>query len=249
MCEAWAYTAERPKLMSKTETMGPHGRGRSYLRLEWISFALGCALWIGFCVYFGEILKPAIDFSFPDHNVRGAVWYYISCSPAVLGAIFELVQNRVELYEPVTTSYEKAEQAPAMNASTSTTNSKTLFAYKQIKVGSALSLWPKIAVHQWRRSKYRILVKDTSSHWVFLIGRAMTGIGRVTVFALGSVTMGNILFMPPPDDLYLFILLLFTTAIPRQLWPGFWANGNRGADLVVFVNSIQLIHTESIDKD
>ena len=69
----------------------------------------------------------------------------------------------------------------------------------------------------------------------------MAGIGRVTVFALGSGTMGNILLLPVPDDLYLFVLLLFASAVPRQLWPGFWANGNRGADLVVFVNSIKIV--------
>ena len=64
------------------------------------------------------------------------------------------------------------------------------------------------------------------------------GIGRIAIFALGSVTMGDILFMLVPNDIYLFVLLLFTTAMPRQLWPAFWANGNRGADLVVSVRSI-----------
>ena len=73
-----------------------------------------------------------------------------------------------------------------------------------------------------------------------MIGKALVGIGRMTVFAMGSVSMGNILFMPVPDDLYLFVLLLFNTAVPRQLWPAFWTNGNRGADLVVFVRNIHL---------
>lgn len=52
--------------------------------------------------------------------------------------------------------------------------------------------------------------------------------------------MGEILLMPVPDDFNLFMLLLLITAVPRQLWPGFWANGHRGAELVVWVNTIKL---------
>lgn len=69
----------------------------------------------------------------------------------------------------------------------------------------------------------------------------MVGIGRITVFVVGSIVMGNILLIPVPDDSYLFILLLFTTAVTRQLWSAFWTNGNRGADPVVFVRSIKLV--------
>ena len=242
MCEAWQYTAARPKLMSKTEAMGNRTRGIGYIRFEWLSFFVGIALWLGFCVWFGFTLRPALDFSFPDRNVRGAVWYYISCSPAVLGAIFEVLQDRVELYEP---DHENgAELTPLTGVHGAVSHdrrSASVNAFMKVHTSSVFALWLKLAVHQWRRTRYRVLVRDSSSHWFFLIGRAMVGIGRVVVFALGSVTMGNILFLPVPDDLYLFVVLLFATAVPRQLWPGFWANGNRGADLVVFVNSIQLI--------
>ena len=238
MCEAWQYTAAKPKLMSKTEAMGNRTRGIGYLRFEWLSFFAGIVLWLSFCIWFGFTLRPALDFSFPDRNVRGAVWYYISCSPAVLGALFELLQNRVELYEPV--DNDGGVEMNLIGGKGAVSDSVPANVFKKVHTSSVFALWLKLAIHQWRRTRYRILVRDPSSHWFFLIGRAMVGIGRVVVFALGSVTMGNILFLPVPDDLYLFVVLLFATAVPRQLWPGFWANGNRGADLVVFVNSIQL---------
>lgn len=246
MCEAWEYTAAMPKLMSKSETMGDQTRGKAYIQLEWISFAISCALWLGFCIYFGQTLEPALDFSFPNQVVKGAVWYYISCSPAVLGALFELAQSRVDLYEPAVDGPEDGEEIALTAIRNGTTSSSTPAPrFEKVKCGSVFGLWLRLAVHQWRRTKYRILVRDASAHPFFLIGRAMVGIGRMTVFALGSVTMGNILLMPVPDDLYLFILLLFATSVPRQLWPAFWANGNRGADLVVFVNSITLINLKS----
>ncbi|KAL8867678.1 MAG: hypothetical protein Q9198_008428 [Flavoplaca austrocitrina] len=249
MCESWRYTAARPKLMSKMETMGNQTRGQSYVRLEWIAFFVGCGLWLGFCIWLAQALTFSFTFCFNGHAVQSAVWYYISCSPAVGGICFELLQDRVEVYEPMlgsngenTVRAYKAEKvhvpvtAPAP-------------VFKKVNVSSVFALWLRLAVHQWRRTKYRILVKDASPHWFFLIGRALVGIGRVAVFALGSIAMGNVILLPVPDDLFLFVLLLFTTAAPRQLWPGFWANGNRGADLVVFVNSIRLIGIESDGQD
>lgn len=240
MCEAWQYTAAQPKLMSKTEAMGNQTRGMAYIHLEWACFCAGFALYLSFCIYFAQSLGPSFTFSFEGDVYRGATWYYISCSPAILGAIFELLQSRVDLYEPAPAIHDETEM-DSLTANAAVSKSSQAPMFQKVNVGSTFGLWLKIAIHQWRRTKYRILVRDSSSHWFFLIGNAMTGIARMTVFALGSVTMGNILFLPVPDDLYLFVLLLFTTAIPRQLWPGFWANGNRGADLVVWVNSIQLV--------
>ncbi|KAL9607614.1 MAG: hypothetical protein Q9167_007485 [Letrouitia subvulpina] len=250
MCETWQYDASQPKKMSKSRTMGFTTRGVGYIWMEWISFFLGLALWLAFIVYFGHTLKPALNFSFSLY-LEGAVWYYISASPAVLAAIFELLQNRVDLYETIKSSdtaedcpiEEKAPAATIMDAAHQVSQSQQQQYYKRVEGCSVLSLWPRILMHQWRRDRYRILIRDRTKHryaWLFVIGRAMVGIGRVTVFALGSVTMGNILLMPVPDDLYLFVLLLFTTAVPRQLWPAFWTNGNRGADLVVFVNGVKL---------
>ena len=119
--------------------------------------------------------------------------------------------------------------------------------YRQAKTPSVLHLWVRIGQHQWRRSRYRILVRDPPSHLFLLIGRALIGIGRLAIFATGSIVMGNILFMPVPDDFNLFLLVLFTTAISCQLWSGFWANGNRGADLVVFVKEIKMVGGEHGD--
>ena len=246
LCEVWQYNAARPKAMSKTEALGTsnRARGKSYLVLEWLSFAIGVALWLGFCVYFTKTLESAVDYAIflNASNAQGAVWYYISCSPAVLALIFELLQDRVELYEPENAEEYLLERV-RQKAAASTTSAPV---FRKFKHRSVFHLWSKIALYQWRRSKYRILVRDSSSHWFFLIGRSAVGLGRVTIFARASTTMGNILLMPVPDDMYLFIILLFTTALPRQLWQGFWTNGNRGADLVVIVNSIRLIGLDAV---
>ena len=69
----------------------------------------------------------------------------------------------------------------------------------------------------------------------------------MAVFAVGSITMGNIVLMPVPDDLRIFVLLLFTTSIPRQLWSAFWTYGNRGANLVVWVSTGQMIRPDRAD--
>ena len=147
--------------------------------------------------------------------------------------------NRVELYEPSTTIYGRQIPANTKNAQIVAT-SEVRAAYERVKSPNIFGLWLNIARHQWRRTKYRILIRDPSSHWFFLIGRAAIGMGRFTIFAWASTVMGGIILMPVPDDQWLFILLIFTTIVPRQFWPAFWTNGNRGADLVVFVNSVQL---------
>ncbi|KAL8945771.1 MAG: hypothetical protein Q9222_007735 [Ikaeria aurantiellina] len=243
-CESWEYTASKPRDMSKTDTMGDRTRGRNYVVLEWVSFAISFALYTMFCVYFLRTLRPAVDFIYYSKDwPRGAIWYLISCGPAVAGAIFELMHNRIELFEPASVGQGAAQVSHRTGAKQTVTASVTAsgeITYTQVKSRSIFHLWYRIGKHQWRRSKYRILVRDPPSHWFFLFGRAFTGIGRVAIFATGSVVMGNILFMPAPDDFYLFLLLLFTTAVPRQLWSGLWSNGNRGADLVVFVKSIRL---------
>ena len=255
MCENWQYKISQPKALSKTQTMGSATRGAGHVRFEWLAFFVGLALWAAFVVYFGHTLEhEATDFSFGSYWLKGAVWYYISASPAVLACVFELLQNRVDLYEPVNGEFGSVQEGSAkvQDHMIKTTSSKALTQqqYSRVEVRSVFSLWLRIFLHQWRRGKYRILIRDSTTHrfwWVFVLGRAAVGMGRVTVFALGSVTMGNILLMPPPHDLYLFVLLLFTTAIPRLLWPAFWANGNRGADLVIFVHSIKLIDSGPIE--
>lgn len=247
LCEAWKYTAARPKLMSKTESMGSKTRGSRYVLFEWMAFPLGCALWLLFCVYFGFTIGPALDFSFGAKVVRGAIWYYISCGPAALGVVFEVLQGRVDLYEPESRNEVEMSSIRGGEVVMCSTQSGALF--RKVHTKSVFSLWVKIALHQWRRTKHRVLIRDASLHWFFVIGLAMVGITRVAVFALGSVTMGNILLMPVPDDLYLFIILLFTTAIPQQFWPAFWANGNRGVDLVVFVHAIQLMEMWFMEQD
>ena len=100
-CESWQNCDIHPEDVSKTKAIGDRERGRNYAILEWASIAFSLALWIGFCIYFLMTLRPAVDFTaYATKWPRGATWYLISCGPAVVGAIFELLQNRVDLFEP-----------------------------------------------------------------------------------------------------------------------------------------------------
>ena len=239
MCETWKFNPSRPKAMSKTDTMGSFTQGEAYIYFEWVSFLLSFGLWLFFCAYFAHTLKPALDLTFETYYLEGAVWYYISASPAIGGLIIGLMRNRVDLYEP----------EPLITGGRGQTMSPThQQCFNHIKASSVFSLWLRILRHQCRRSQYRILVLDHQSprtEWFSVLGQSAVGMGRVAVFALGSIAMGNILLMPVPDDLYLFVLLLFTTSVPRQLWSAFWTNGNRGADLVVWVNTVKMIRHDN----
>ena len=250
MCETWIFNPSMPKAMSKRDTMGSSAQGMGHVYLEWASFFLSFALWLFFCVYFGHTLKPAIDFTYEKYYLEGAVWYYISAAPAVSGLIFELIRNRVDLYEPADRPEEGKEGSLRMGEEGQTISLIQQQHFNHVKVRSVFSLWLRILRHQWRRSQYRILVRDHQSHrteWFFVLGRGAVGMSRVVIFAMGSITMGNILLMPVPDDFYLFVLLLFTTSLPRQLWSAFWTNGNRGADLVVWVSTVKMIRPDGAD--
>ena len=241
MCETWKFNPSKPKAMSKTDTRGSSDQGKGYICLEWVSFFLSFGLWLSFCVYFAHTLKPALDITYETYYLEGAVWYYISASPAIGGIIFGLMHNRVDLYEPADGPEEGGQGLLRTGGKGPPTH------FNHIKVGSVFNLWLRILRHQWGRSQYRILVRDDQSprtEWVFVLGRGAVGMGRVAVFAVGSIAMGNIILMPVPDDLYLFVLLLFTTSMPRQLWSTFWTNGNRGADLVVWVSTVKVIRPD-----
>ena len=161
MCQTWQFDPSMPKAMSKRETMGSSARRMGYVYLEWASFFLSFALWLSFCVCFGHTLKPA-DFTHEKYYLEGAAWYYISASPAVGGLIFELMRNRVDLYEPadrpedIEGSSRKAERGQTISLVQQQR-------FNRIKVKSVFSLWLRILLHQWRRSQYRILVRDHQS--------------------------------------------------------------------------------------
>lgn len=129
MCESWQYTAARPKLMSKTETLGTRTRGMGYVHLEWISFLIGVALWFAFCIYFGTTLQDAgiiLTLSNASNPIKGALWYSISCSPAIFGAIFELLQDRVETYEPAPAANKDETQTSSLKGENGATSSSEL---------------------------------------------------------------------------------------------------------------------------
>lgn len=81
MCEACHYDPPRPEAMSKEKTMGSFTRGTDFVYFEWALFFLSVALWLSFCVCFGQRSKPALDITFDSDWLAGAVWYYISVSP------------------------------------------------------------------------------------------------------------------------------------------------------------------------
>lgn len=250
MCEAWQFDPSRPKAMSKDETMGSFPRGMGFIYFEWASFFLSVVLWLSFCVYVGLTLRPALDITFGSDQLAGSMWYYISASPAIIGLIFELMRNRVDLYEPADRPEEEIEETSKTDEEGQSTSLVEQQRFNQIKVRSVFSLWLRILRHQWRRSQYRILIRCYQSHryeWFFVLGRATAGASRIAIFTVGSITMGNIILMPVPNDLYLFVLLLFTTGMPRQLWSAFWTNGNRGADLVVWVKTVKIMRPGGVD--
>ena len=161
MCETWRYNASQPKAMSKTDTMGSTGRGRRHLYLEWVSFFVGCGLWIAFDVYFGFSLKSLTDFAWgdwwkPNGWARGAVWYYISGVPALIGTFFELLENRVDLYEPVSpirvaTNQHSAKERGVASTSEAISTAPTP-SYRRVKVCSVFGLWLKVFLVSFQKS-------------------------------------------------------------------------------------------------
>jgi hypothetical protein len=262
-CEHWRPDKLSPRNVSRSWVLAGTPPRQTLVVLEWIVF-LGClALYLTFSVLFANALQTSFLLTFYGSTVPAAVWYWISAGPAILAIILsEVWQNRVELYElddnvdgiQLHDSGSKSPGAvssallPTASASTAvglpvTPDRASLLAvpYHRVKTRTALQVWMKIIAHQWHRRYYRLLIKPSSTHPYFLLVRLIVGIWRITVFALGSVTMGNILLMPIPQDLVLFVLLLFTTAIPRMVFPAFWSNGTRGADLVVFVSLVGIV--------
>ena len=243
MCERWQYDPSKPRAMSKGETMGPLSRGACYIRLEWAAFFLSIAVWVSFCSCFGLTVQSALDFVYDKYRLPGFVWYLMSASPAICGLTLELMRDRVDLYEPVDRHQAGLHIISSSADERRTSSLASEQSFRHIRLKSVFSLWLRILQHQWRRSRYRLLVHDQRScktELIFAFGRGIVTMGRLIIFAMGSISMGNIVLMSVPDDLYLFALLLFTTSIPRQLWPAFWMNGNRGADLVVWVRRVKM---------
>jgi hypothetical protein len=164
MCETWQFNPFMPKAMSKRDTMGSSTRGTGYIYFEWASFFLSFALWLSFYVYFSRTLKPALDFIYEKQWLEGAVWYYISASPAVGGLIFELMRNRVDLYEPADIPEEDIQGSSRKGEEGQTISRVQQQHFNHVKVRSVFGLWLRILLHQWRRSQYRILVRDHQSH-------------------------------------------------------------------------------------
>lgn len=232
------------------------------ITLEWVTFLLCCCMYIGFSIWFRYTLQSAVVYAFAAHYwLAAASWFWLSAGPAALAVLAsEIWQHRVELYEPeglfpdnrITEDKHLSAVSAASSSAVSTAGrveSPTTLeqaavrnkTYKKRETPRMFHVWLRVIRHQWRRSEYRLLVKPSSTHPYFLLVRAFVGLGRVAVFAMGSAAMGNILLMPIPQNLWLFIFLLFTCGVPRLMFPGFWSNSARGADLVVFVRPVGLL--------
>lgn len=131
--------------------------------------------------------------------------------------------------------------APALSPRESSTppNDLTTICYQRLETRSGPHTWLCILRHQWHRRPYRLLVKQAPKGWNWFnaMFELYIAFWRLTMFALGSIVMANVVLMPIPNDLVLFVLLIFMTATPRFFWPAFWTKGKRGADLVVFVKT------------
>lgn len=225
--------------------------------LEWFCFLACLGLYLTFSVLFAYALQDSFVFSFGGSTLPAAAWYWLSAAPALLAIMLsEIWQNRVELYEKgerdnsielagndcktntaISSALLSTASVSALPATTLTLEPASVLAvpYHKADAPTAIRVWSRILMHQWYGRSYRLLIKPHSMSYYFLLVRLIVGIARIAVFAFGSISMGDIIFMPVPQDFTLFVLLIFTTAIPRIVFPGLWATRTQGADLVVFV--------------
>jgi len=263
LCEQWQPVRQAPREVSRSWALAGTPPRQNLVVLEWICFVLCIVLYLAFSVLFAYFLRDCVVMlADTRYWLAVASWYWISPAPA-LGAILfsEIWQHRFELYEPEerdsTESWTSDSKASGVLSSallsTTTTSVATAFpttperasilavSYHRVNTPTLLHVWSRVIMHQWHRRYYRLLIKPSSKNPYFLLIRLLVGLGRIGVFALGSTWMGNIILVPIPQDLWLFTLLLITSAIPRLLFPSFWSNGARGADLVVVVRPIGVI--------
>lgn len=224
-------------------------------------------LFLAWNVLFAITLKKTVCFALEKGPYVLGSWYWISASPAFCQAVRSLIQNNIELFIPVATEISggTASLAPEVKrtsdtheldtfiserivAATSTAvapalqlspdNTTEIF-HRPLSSNSSFHIWLRIMSHQWRSRPYRPLVKQPLGRWKWLnvMFKIFVAFWRLAIFGYGSSTMGSLNLMPIPNDLVLFVLLIFMTATPRLFWPTFWAKGKRGADLVVFVKS------------
>ena len=241
------------RVIARHQTADP-SLTRSLVLFEWCTFTFCIILYVAFNTYFVYTLQDAICVAIGELRlwVAPAVWYWLSAAPALGLMLPEVVQNRTVLFEP------DSEQGSIQERHKTTTKGRivpmlipTTYTgisaaapgligqhYRSVDDLNFLQTWCRIAQHQWRRSKYRVLVRPPITHWYRQVWRLCFQFGRIVVFSVGSIVMGNTLLMPIPNDLICLVILMFLTGISRLSFPGIWANGARGADLVVIVRPL-----------
>lgn len=148
MCQAWLFDPSRPEARSKGKMMGSFTPGIGFICFEWVIFFSSVALWLYFCVHFGQTLKPALDITFDSDWAAGAMWYYLSARPAVTGLVFELMRNRVNLYEPADRPEEEIEGASRRGEEGQIVSLLGQKHFNYVKVRSVFSLWLRILRQQ-----------------------------------------------------------------------------------------------------
>lgn len=189
--------------------------------LEWLCFLACVGLYLTFGVLFAYALQDSFVFSFGGSTLPAAAWYWLSAAPALLAILLsEIWQNRVELYEvgdsdnattreilgnykihtAVSSALFSATSIAALPATTLRLEQASVLAvpYYKVNTPTAIHVWSKILAHQWHRRRYRVLIKPQSAKIYILIVRFIVGIARIAVFAFGSISMGDIIFMPVP---------------------------------------------------
>ena len=263
-CEHWRPVKHAPREASRSWVLASTPPRKALIITEWACFLVGVVMYLAFSLWFAYTLRDAfVIASEPEYWLAVAAWYWLSPLPALSAVVLsEAWQHRVELYEPLeigpsSQSHVSESKGPGfvssallpaafvsvMTGQPMTPERASVLAvpYYRVNTPTIFHVWSRVILHQWHRRYYRLLVKPSSQRPYFLLIRVMVALGRISLFAWGSAWMGDILLMPMPQDLLLFVLLLFTSAIPRIVFPHLWSNGARGADLVVYVKLVGVV--------
>lgn len=177
-------------------------------------------------------------------------WYLLGSAPAMASSLETAILGSVELYLPVKDpqtfpqaldpSIELAQrsgstkQASARVSSINNQHAAQHSSYTFCKHRTGFHTWWHILKLQISAQPYRILVRPTPSNYLVATFEYLVSVSRFVVFAFGSMSQGDILFLPTPTDYYLTVVLIFATATPRIVGSDFWRRSRRGADLVVW---------------
>ncbi|MCJ1329856.1 hypothetical protein MMC10_006537 [Thelotrema lepadinum] len=204
---------------------------------QWIFLVFCFALWAGFTGSFTWGLTQAFSYAGAPGvwNEEGSIWCYLACVPAAVQALCQLMFNNVEIYEPLgDRSSLQAEPGMRMTSPYHDSGPKC----QSCSLGmNGIQVWKRIIANQIRARPYRLLVHPISETWKNDVYRYTIMIARFALLVVGSIQQGQFFLYPPDLVIIQTVILVFSTASPRALWPTFWVRDKRGADLIVFYST------------